>query len=274
MLFTKSINIPLKLNIAIDNESIGEVRRTKFVGVFIDNKLNWKDHVTYISGKIARGIWMIKKARNYLNQDGLLALYHAFIYPYFTYCNHVWGATYKSYLQRIVILQNKIVRIISHVKPRADCKPLYHKLGIMKFQCINYYLLARFMYRLSVDQVPSLFKPFFQRNQELHNYSTRIADHFHIPLVKSDLGKTGIRFRGAVIWNSVLNGGICPEVSEAVFKKILKKLLQTVKIWSHKFLILGMEMQQIPTLFGNISWCSTVPFCLIFLHMTQRRVTD
>ena len=134
----------------------------------------------------------------------------------------------------------------------------------MKFECINYYLLARFMYRLCIDQVPSLFKPFFQRNQELHKYSTRIADHFHIPLVKSDLGKTGIRFRGAVFWNSILNDGINHEVSEAVFKKFLKKWLQIVKIWSHKFLILGMGMQQIPKLFGNRSWCSMVPFCLIF----------
>ena len=164
----------------IDNESIGEVRRTKFLGVFIDNKLNWKDHISYISGKVSRGIGMIIKARNYLNQYGLLALYHAFIYPYFTYCNHVWGDTYKSNLQKFVILQNKIVRMISHVKPTAGCKPLYDK-------CINYYLLARFMYRLCFDQVPSLFKPLFQRNQELHNYSNRPADHFHIPLVKAYL---------------------------------------------------------------------------------------
>ena len=180
---------------------------------------------------------MIIKARNYLNQDGLLALYHAFIYPYFTYCNHVWDAIYKSNLQRLVILQNKIVSIICHVKPRADCKPLYDELSIMKFECINYYLFARFMHRLCIDQVPSLFKPLFQRNRELHNYSTRTADHFHILLVKSDLGKTGIRFRGAVIWNSILNGGINPEVSETVFKKFLKKWLQAVKVWSHKFLI-------------------------------------
>ena len=52
MLFTKSINIPLKLNTVIDNESIWEVSRTKFLGVFIDNKLNWKDLITNISGKI------------------------------------------------------------------------------------------------------------------------------------------------------------------------------------------------------------------------------
>ena len=48
MLFTKSRNMPLKLNIVIDNESIGEVRRTKFLGVFIDKRLNWKDIPIYL----------------------------------------------------------------------------------------------------------------------------------------------------------------------------------------------------------------------------------
>ena len=70
---------------------------------------------------------MLIKARNYLNQYGLQALYHAFICPYFTYCNHVLGATYKYDFQRLVVLQNKIVRMISYVKQRADCKPLYDK---------------------------------------------------------------------------------------------------------------------------------------------------
>ena len=71
----------------------------------------------------------------------------------------------------------------------------------------------------------------------------------------------------------MLNDEINPEVSDAVFKKFLKKWLWAVKIWSHKFLILGMEMQQMPTSFGNKSGCAMLPFCLIFLHMSQRRVT-
>ena len=124
------------------------------------------------------------------------------------------------------------------------------------------------VYRLCIDKVPSLFKPLFQRNQELHNYSTCTADHFHIPSVKSDLGKkTDIRFRGAVIWNSILNDGIYPEVSEPVLKKFLKKWLQTAKIWSHIFLILGMKMQQILhclVIKVDVPWCQFVWFSCIW----------
>ena len=74
-----------------------------------------------IAGKISRGIGMIIEVRDNLNMDGLLVLYNAFIHPYIAYCNLIWSATYKSNSTRLVKLQNKIVRIISHVKPRESC---------------------------------------------------------------------------------------------------------------------------------------------------------
>ena len=45
-------------------------------------------------------------------------------------------------------------------------------------------------------------------------------------LTKANLGNTGISFRGALIWNSILNDGINPDVSEAVSKKFRMKWLQ------------------------------------------------
>ena len=130
MVFIKS-KIIHDLNIKINNESIDEIEKTKFLGVIIDNKLNWKEHIAYIAGKLSRGIGMIIKARHYLNKDALLSLYNGFIYPYLTYCNQVWGATFTTNLKRLEILQNKIVRIISHVEPRENCMPLYEQLVIM-----------------------------------------------------------------------------------------------------------------------------------------------
>ena len=93
MLFTKPRNIPLKLNIVIDNASIGEGRRTKFLGACFDNKLNFEGPYFLYIWKISGGTEMINEARNYANQDCLLDIYHAFIYLYFTSCYHAWGAT-------------------------------------------------------------------------------------------------------------------------------------------------------------------------------------
>jgi len=66
----------VKLNIMINNQAIGEVSETKFLGVVIDRRLHWKEHISRICGKISRGIGMIIKARYYLNQSGLLSLYY------------------------------------------------------------------------------------------------------------------------------------------------------------------------------------------------------
>ena len=48
------------------------------------------------------------------------------------------------------------------------------------------------MYRYICGQVPDTFSYFFIRNNDIHSHNTRIADHFHIPIVKTGLGKTGI----------------------------------------------------------------------------------
>ena len=224
MVFTRK-KFRHQLDIRIDGHLIDEVHKTKFLGVYIDNKLNWKDHVSYLIGKISKGIGMIIKARQYLNKKGLIALYYSFIYPYLIYCNHIWGCTYKSSLKKLVTLQNKIVRIITCSKPRDSSQPLYEQLKILKLSDINKYLIGRFMFRYCNGQIPRLFDSFFFRNHDFHEHNTRISGHFHIISVKSDLSKTGIRYRGAVIWNTILHHGINHESSEAVFVKLLKKIL-------------------------------------------------
>ena len=86
------------------------------------------------------------------------------------------------------------MRIILHAKPRNSAEPFYKELNIMKFQNINKYLIGNFMYHYNCGKVPGIFSHFFNKNSDIHEYNTRIADHFHIPTVKTDLGKTGIKY--------------------------------------------------------------------------------
>ena len=49
----------------IDGEAIAEVFKSKFLCVIIDNKLSWKYHISFVCRKVARGIGVIIKAREY-----------------------------------------------------------------------------------------------------------------------------------------------------------------------------------------------------------------
>ena len=67
MLTSKNASKPI-LNISIDGHKIDETDHTKFLGVVIDSKLTWKNHISYITGNIAKGIGVIIKARKLLDK--------------------------------------------------------------------------------------------------------------------------------------------------------------------------------------------------------------
>ena len=184
---------------------------------------------------------MMVKAKKYLRKEALLTLYYSFVYPYLTYCNHIWGATYISNLKKLIKLQNRIVRVIFNAKYRENADPLYKALGILKLVDINKYLIGRFMFRYCNGSLPQLFNSFFEYNSDYHNYDTRTAQHFHIPPVKTDLAKTGIKCRGAIIWNCILSHGIYSDTSESVFVKFLRLIVDTLPwkyIWKHLILLI------------------------------------
>ena len=60
------------------------VSNTKLLGVIIDSKLNWSDHITYIKNKISKSIGILTKIRRFLNKKTVRNLYFSFVYPYLT----------------------------------------------------------------------------------------------------------------------------------------------------------------------------------------------
>ena len=67
------------IELVINDMKIREAKSMKYLGVIIDSKLNWIDHITYIKNKVAKGIGIIRKAKKLLNKKALLNLYHTLI---------------------------------------------------------------------------------------------------------------------------------------------------------------------------------------------------
>ena len=222
MIFTTKRKRLVDVSLQIDGHIINKTDSTKFLGVIIDNKLSWKNHIKHVVGKVSRGIGMILKARKWLNQDALVTLYYSFIFPYFVYCNHVWGSAYESSLEKLHRLQKKIVRIICRKGPRYHTDPLFKQLGLIQFYDMNTYLIGRFMYRCHMCQVPELFYSYFRPICDIHHYNTRQKDCIYISPVKTNLGKMSLKYRGPYVWNMLLQLNINPDSSEASFVKSLK----------------------------------------------------
>ena len=235
MLFTYKKNFNDSVTISIDGQNIEEVDCTKFLGVYIDNKLSWKKHIEYICGKVSRGIGIILRARHLLNHSALKTLYFSFVYPYFSYCNHVWGSTppkrrhsrpIDSKFNRLFVLQKRAIRVISFAKYRTNIDTLFVKTGLLKLCDINKYAFGKFMFRWYHGKTPQLFETSFKFLHSNHTYGTRQNKHLQKPKVRTEYGKNRFLFRGPLIWNCILDAKVNVEVSESVYSKSVKQCLK------------------------------------------------
>ena len=210
-------------DIMISGTKINQVDKAKFLGVIIDSKLNWSDHTKHVIKKISKGIGIIIKARKYFNQDTLLNLYNTMVLPYISYCIHVWGKSASIHINKIHILQKKIVRIISGVPPRTHSLPLFDKLKLMTVYQVYDYYLGVFMYKLYHEKLPPLFN-MFQRISNVHNYSTRQYDSFYIDYVPTLRSQRTIKITGPKLWNKI-SSQINIHCKIGTYKTHLKKIV-------------------------------------------------
>ena len=177
------------IRINIDNQNIVKVKQTDFLGVILDENLNWKSEISHVANKVAKSIGIISRCSFFLPKSSLRMLYYSLIYPYFCYCNIVWASTYKTNLRRLVILQKRIIRIINKSHFNAHTDPIFKDLGILKFNDIHLLQLGQFMYSCKNSFLPPKFNNNFSQSNQFHSYNTRNSQAYRLPYCRTNTKK-------------------------------------------------------------------------------------
>ena len=69
------------LNIYMNNCTLTGTECYKYLGVILDSKMSWVQHITYVKSKVSKGIGIMYQARKYLDKNSLINLYNNYIYP-------------------------------------------------------------------------------------------------------------------------------------------------------------------------------------------------
>ena len=114
MLFTNGKVKPDKEHeIQISNEKVDRVQNMKFLGVRIDDNLNWNHQYNHVVLKIKRNMHLLRDNKLYLNINTKKLIYYAHIYSHISYCIVVWGNMLsKQELKKLQKLQNKCIDLV------------------------------------------------------------------------------------------------------------------------------------------------------------------
>ena len=196
MLFSNIIN-ELPGNVVFYCTITQRVLNTKFLGITIDEKLSWKEHVDNICKVISRNIGIINKVKFYFPTRILLNLYSTLILPHLNYGIIAWGNCADYLLNIILLLQKKALRVICHSDFRAHMDALFHTHSILKITDLYNYNLGIFMYNLNRNELPNVFYSMFSKNVNIHHYPTRSAELFHLPKTRTLLSNKSFVFSGS-----------------------------------------------------------------------------
>ena len=163
------------------------------------------------------------KIRSFVNPTLLLTLFYSIIYSHLLYGIHVWGSACDTYVNRLLILQKKVVRMITYndarlgeTGPLPHSLPLFHQLELLKVNEIFKLQLSRFIFDCVNNLSPPQFKPWFTLVSDVHDHATRAAfnitgsavtsrnestDQFIRKARTTHCGLKAIRVYGPKLWN-------------------------------------------------------------------------
>ena len=92
--------------LAFNNNNVSETNSQKHLGVVLDNRLSFEDHLKMILNKVNKTIGLLRKLYNILPRSALLIIYKSFIRPHLHYGDIIYDQAYNaSFHQKLELLQ-------------------------------------------------------------------------------------------------------------------------------------------------------------------------
>lgn len=178
----------------------------KYLGVHIDENLDFKTHINFLCEKIGKLCGIFAKLRHSCNRDLLKTIYHALIESHLQYCNIIWGNAKETVLSRLSKLQDKIVRIMCFAPFGSnDVDHLYESLKILKLRQLHKLAKAKFIFKSKNEKLPSSFENFFTESHGHHQYNLRSRERedYKCEWGKTQYGMRRVQYEGVKLWNNI-----------------------------------------------------------------------
>ena len=203
MIFTYS-NMKLMIPpIIIGDSLVNESDFVKFLGVFIDNRLNFLEHSRHISRKISKSIGIIYKLGKFLDSDILEMLYRSFVFPYLSYGIEIWHGSSANVHKPVNVLQKRACRAIFKLSYDSHTSTYFKQMDSLKLSDLYTFQIGVMMYKtLFMSQNNNIFDN-LQTLGSLHDYGTRNRELFVIPKYCRSMTQRSFIYRAASLWNSL-----------------------------------------------------------------------
>ena len=186
------------VTVRIGSANVVNSYEEKLLGVQIDSKLSFENHVSKLCQKASNKLYALARISPYTDQRKLRTLMRAFITSQFQYCPLIWMFHSRQLNKKINKIQERALRIV-YKDAESTYSELLEKDCAVTIHTKNLQLLMTEMYKTRNDLNPSFMQEIFCENESHYNLRNNVE--FVQPRVRSvGNGTESIRFKGPQLW--------------------------------------------------------------------------
>ena len=189
-----------EINIQLDGHPICRVEHATSLGLIIDDRLSWSNHIKELCRKISSAIGALRRIRSLISQSTAEQIYNALIQPYFDYCAPVWDGLSSYLCEKLQKLQNRAARVILQANCEVNSSLLLETLKWDKLSLRRRKQKAIMMFKSLNGLAPVYLQDLFS---ERHTDMRDSLPKLNLPKPRTDYLKRSFRYSGALLWNSL-----------------------------------------------------------------------
>ena len=178
------------------NEAIEWVADYRYLGLTLTNRMSYSLHIDRVLTRISQYIGIFHCLNKMLPLSVLMLLYHSLVVPHMFLHIELWGAAQDTYINKLAIKQNKVLRAILGIavvngRPAVQTISMYRNLNVLTLRNIFNLQLFKFLLSLLKGDLPLFYDLLLRPLHSLHQYQTR-GGIFRHPLLTCEVERRAI----------------------------------------------------------------------------------
>jgi hypothetical protein len=210
-----------------DGIEIERVERIKYLGIIIDDKLQFKDHCDYMLKKIGKKTSFLNRIGSFISAYTRCIVYKSIIAPHFEYCATLLIDMGETQLSKLQKAQNRAMRVILQCDRHTKVERMLQALQFMSIRQRLFYNVCIFIFKILKNMLPEALRNRLEIVGSESERQTRQAGNIVIDFRRTRNAQKSMFYEGAKMFNSLpVEIRQCENLVK--FKRILKEYIISV----------------------------------------------
>ena len=223
-----TINKPIPnyfTEIKTEDMDIQRVGTFQYVGVTLDETLNWDEHVDILRKSLLKYFGIFNQIKHKVTTKIARQIYYAFIYSRIKFGIEVYGNCSETNINRIQTIQNQLLKLILKLNRRTPTNTLHRNMRIVKVSHIADSCVLGFVNDVRIGRCPEIFLDYYTLKR--YSYDLRTKGQLKVPQTRLVHGDKSVKIKGALLWNRMDKGMLKHRFTKSFKKNLITHFISS-----------------------------------------------